>query len=59
MTLVPKGGGTFEDPFCLRNEWEFFYAVSLNGRSSKLDFNALQLMAVSESEIKMAAIYRK
>ena len=32
---------------------------SLNGWSSKLDFDDIQLMTVSEPEIKMAAINRK
>ena len=37
----------------------FFMRVSLNGRSSKLDCDDVQLIAVSEPEFKMAAIYRK
>ena len=37
----------------------FLMRFSLNGRSSELDFDDVQLMTISEPEIKMKAINRK
>ena len=56
MTLVskwwPSWGIFATDRNCL-------IRFSLNGRASKLDVNDVQLMAVFQPEIKMAAINRK
>ena len=59
VTIVPKGGGLRKPPSIIGTGRNSFMRFSLNGRSSKLDFDDVHLMTVSEPEIKMAAINRK
>ena len=51
MKLVPKGAGL---PSTFGTGRSFGMQFSPNGKSSKLDFDDVQLMTVSEPEIKMA-----
>ena len=60
MTLwCRRGGGASEAPSIFGTGRKVVMRFSLNGRSSKVDFDDVQLMAVSELEIKMVVIYRK
>ena len=58
MTLVPKGGFR-SPPVIFGTGRHLFMRFSMNGRASKLDFDDVQLTAVFEPEIEMAAINRK
>ena len=61
MTFSAEGkGGAFRSlPQSSERVGIFLMRFALNGTSSKLDFDDVQLMTVSVPEIKMAAIYRK
>ena len=59
---MPEGGASEvpkPSPSIFGTGENFFMLFSPNGRSSKLDFNDVQLMTESELGIKMAAIYQK
>ena len=55
VTLGPKGGA----PCIFGTSGNLCVRFSLNGRSSKLNFNDAQLMTVFEPENKMVVINRK
>jgi len=58
VMFLTKGRGASEDPLSSERLGSFM-RFSLNSRSSKLDLVEVQLMTLSESEIKMATENQK